>query len=31
MYRFISSRDITELHTAYKELYSHDLDKKWDQ
>lgn len=29
MYRFISSRDITELHTAYKELYSHDLDNKW--
>lgn len=31
MYRFISSRDITELHTAYRELYSHDLDKKWNK
>lgn len=31
MYRFISSRDITELHTAYKKLYKHDLNKKWDK
>ena len=31
MYRFISTRDIKELHTAYKELYSHDLDKKWNK
>ena len=31
MYRFISLRDITELHTAYKKLYKHDLNKKWDK
>ena len=31
MYRFISSRDITELHTAYKKLYKRDLNKKWDK
>lgn len=31
MYRFISSRDITELHTAYKKLFKQDLNKKWDK
>ena len=31
MYSFISTRDISELHNAYKALYGQDLDKKWNK
>lgn len=29
MYRFISTKDKSELHSAYNTLYCHDLNKKW--
>lgn len=29
MYRFKSTRDKSELHSAYNTLYCHDLNKKW--
>lgn len=29
MYSFISTRDKSELHSAYNTLYCHDLNKKW--
>lgn len=31
MYRFISTRNISELHNAYIAQYCHDMDKKWDK